>query len=364
MAAVQLMCARLGMVTGRGVAGVIRERFPRWVLLLACSLLIIANTINIGADLGGMAKAMEMMTGVTQYLWLPLFAGLIVSLLTWTRYKHIVRIFKWLTLVLLAYVGACFLSHPKWADVVKATFLPDIRIDSRYLSTFVAILGTTISPYLFFWQAAQEVEEEKAIGRDSLEARRGATTEELKTARRDVLTGMAYSNAIMYFIILTTGATLFAAGHRDIETAREAAEALRPLAGEGAYLLFGIGLIGTGILGVPVLAGSAAYAVAESMDWGGSLDDRPRLAPRFYAVVAVSVVLGLALCFMGFDAIKMLFWAAVINGALAPPLIAIVTLLSSDPRVMGERVNTRLVRWLGWLTTLVMTAATIAMLIW
>lgn len=363
MSAVQLMCARLGMVSGRGLAAVIRRRYPKWVLLVACLLLVVANTVNIGADLGGMAEATEMMTGVTRFAWLPVFAALIVVVLIYGNYRNIARVFKWLTLVLFAYVAAAFLARPDWGQVLRATFVPHIQWNSHYLATFVAILGTTISPYLFFWQAAQEVEEERKEGRRTVHQRRGATDGELRSARTDVMTGMAFSNLIMYFIILTTGATLFASGHRDISTARQAAEALRPLAGKGAYLLFALGLVGTGMLGVPVLAGSAAFATAEAMHWRGSLDDRPRVAKKFYAVLAVSVVLGLALNFFEVNAVEMLFYAAVVNGVLAPPLIVLVTMLTSDEKVMGKRVNSPLLKWLGWITAAVMTAATIAMVL-
>src|SRR5215208_2892930 len=265
MAAVQLMCARLGLVTGRGLAGVVRRRYPRWVLWGACALLVAANVVNIGADLGGMAEATELVTGVSSLVWTPLYAGLIVSLLFWSSYLHIVRVFKWLTLVLFAYVLTAFLSRPDWGSVLRSTFVPRVEWSSGYLATFVGILGTTISPYLFFWQAAQEVEEERARGR-----RARATREDLRQARTDVVTGMFFSNFIMYFIILTAGATLHAHGQTNIETAQQAAEALRPVAGGGAYWLFTLGLIGTGMLGVPVLAGSAAYAISEGGAWKGS----------------------------------------------------------------------------------------------
>ncbi len=363
MAAVQLMCARLGMVSGQGLASVTRVRYPRWILWGACVLLTVANTVNIGADLGGMAEVTEMISGVTRFVWLPLFAVLVVVLMIWSSYRHIARVFKWLTLVLFAYVIAAFLAHPDWSQVLKATFVPHIQLNSKYLATFVGILGTTISPYLFFWQAAQEVEEEKKAGRRTVQARRGATDDELRVARTDVLTGMALSNLVMYFIILTTGATLYATGQRDIETARQAAEALRPLAGNGAYLLFALGLVGTGMLGVPVLAGSAAYAVSEAMHWRGSLDAWPRLAPKFYAVLAAAVIVGLGLNYFKVNAVKMLFYAAVLNGILAPPLIVLVTLLTSDRKVMGDRVNPPLLSWLGWITAAVMTLATVAMFV-
>ena len=363
MAAVQLMCARLGLATGMGLAGVIRRRYPRWVLWGATLLLVVANTVNIGADLGGMAAVMEMMTGVRAFVWIPLFALLMVGLLLWSSYRQIARTFKWLTLTLLAYVGASFFAHPRWGQVAVATFLPRIEWNSRYFATFLGVLGTTISPYLFFWQAAEEVEEERAHGHRTVHTRRGATDAELDAARVDVVTGMAYSNAIMYFIILTTAATLHAAGHRDIATAREAAEALRPLAGRGAYLLFSLGLLGTGMLGVPVLAGSAAYTLAEAMHWRGSLEDRPRLAPKFYLVLAATIVIGVLLNYLHISAVKMLFWAAVLNGALAPPLVALITLLTSDRSVMDTRVSSPLLRWLGWMTCAVMTAATLGIFI-
>ena len=361
MASVQVMCARLGMVTGLGLAGVIRRRYSRWVLWGACSLLIVANVVNIGADLGGMADATEMVTGVNSLVWTPVYATLITSLLFWTSYRFIAKIFKWLTLVLFAYVITAFLARPDWHAVLHATFVPHVEWSSAYIATFVGILGTTISPYLFFWQAAQEVEEERKQGRQTVEDREGATDEELRQSRTDVMTGMFFSNLVMYFIILTTAATLHAHGKTTIDTAQQAAEALKPLAGNGAYLLFMFGLIGTGMLGVPVLAGAAAYAVAEARNWRGTLEDKPRLAKKFYAVVASSMILGLVLDYAGFNAVKMLFWSAVLNGVLAPPLIILVVLLTSSRRVMGDRVNPPLLKWLGWTTAVVMVVAAVAM---
>jgi Mn2+/Fe2+ NRAMP family transporter len=310
-----------------------------------------------------MGEAMEMITGIAGAIWLPFFALLIIVLLIWSRYRYIVKVFKWLTLVLFAYVITAFLAHPDWGAIARYTFIPHIEWNAAYLATFVGILGTTISPYLFFWQAAQEVEEERAKGRLTAFARRGATASELRAARTDVLTGMAFAGLIMYFIILTTGSTLFASGHRDITTARQAAEALRPLAGDMAYLLFTVGLVGTGMLGVPVLAGSAAYAVAEGMAWRASLDERPKVAIKFYGVLAVSVLAGLALTLAGVSAVRMLFLAAVVNGLLAPPLVIVVTLLTSDRKVMGDCVSSPTLRWLGWITAAVMIAAGVAMLV-
>lgn len=362
MTAVQLMCARLGMVTGRGLAGVIRQHYSRWILWGACALLVIANTINIAADLGGMAAAMEMITGTHAILWQPFFAVLIVVLIIWSSYRRIARIFKWLTLTLFAYIAAAFLARPSWPEVFRATFMPHLEWNASYMATLIAILGTTISPYLFFWQAAQEVEEERALGRNTVHARRGATDKELQTARRDVMTGMGFSNLVMYFIILTAGTTLYAAGQHNIATAQQAAEALRPLAGDAAYLLFTLGLVGTGMLAVPVLAGSAAYAIAEAKRWRGSLDDRPGSAAKFYAVLTVAVLLGSALNYFGFNAVQMLFWAAVVNGVLAPPLVVLVVLLTNNEKVMGKRVNPPLLKFLGWLTAVLMAGATVALL--
>jgi NRAMP (natural resistance-associated macrophage protein)-like metal ion transporter len=363
MAAVQLMCARLGLVTGRGLAGVVRRNYSRPVLWGACALLIVANVFNIGADLGGMAEATEMMTGIKSYYWTPVYTLLILSLLFYSSYKQIARIFKWLTLILFAYVVAAFLARPDWGAVLRATFIPRVEVSSAFLATFVGILGTTISPYLFFWQASQEVEDERAKGKVTVKQRQGATDDELRSARTDVLTGMFFSNLVMYFIILTTAATLHAHGKTHIDTARQAAEALRPLAGKGAYLLFTLGLIGTGMLAVPVLAGSAAYAVAEARGWRGSLEDRPHLSRKFYAVITVSMGLGLVLDFVGLNAVKMLFYSAVLNGVLAAPLVVLVVLLTGRPEVMGEHVSSRSLRYLGWATAVIMTAAAVGMFV-
>jgi NRAMP (natural resistance-associated macrophage protein)-like metal ion transporter len=364
MSAVQLMCARLGMVTGQGLASVIRIRYPHWVLWSACALVVIANVFNIGADLGGMADAMQMVTGIHSYYWTPFFTAVIVGLLFWTSYVWIAKIFKWLTLVLFAYVLTAFLAKPDWMAVLRFTLIPHVEWSRSYIAVLVGILGTTISPYLFFWQAAEEVEEERAQGKVTVAQRRGSTDAELRAARTDVLTGMLFSNVVMYFIILTTAATLHAHGMTDIATAREAAEALRPLAGKGAYWLFTLGLIGTGMLAVPVLAGSCAYAVAEGAMWEeASLGDRPDAARGFYAVIGVAMMVGLALDFAGLNAVKMLFWSAVLNGVLAPPLVVLVVMLTSDRRVMGKRVNSRSMRWLGWICAMVMGVAAVAMFV-
>lgn len=363
MAAVQLMCARLGLVTGRGLAGAIRVRYPKWVLWSSCLLLLVANVFNIAADLGGMGDAMRMITGVPAGYWCFAFAVVIVAMLFWTSYRLIARIFKWLTLVLFAYVMTAFLTRPDWASVLRATLLPHVEWTRAYVSILVGILGTTISPYLFFWQAAQEVEEARSLGHITLAKRRGATQEELVCARTDVFIGMFFSNLVMFFIILTTATTLHAHGVTNIETAQQAAEALRPLAGNGAYLLFTLGLIGTGMLAIPVLAGSCAYAIAEAARWGRpTLSRKPHLARRFYGVIAGALVVGLALDYAGLNAVKMLFWSAVVNGVLAPPLVILVVMLTSDPSVMGEHVNSPVLKFFGIVCAVVMSAAALALL--
>jgi NRAMP (natural resistance-associated macrophage protein)-like metal ion transporter len=363
MAAVQLMCARLGMVTGCGLASVIRTRYPRPILWLACSLVIVANIFNIGADLGGMADAMQMMSGIRAYYWTPIFSALIIVLLMWTSYGTMARVFKWLTLVLFAYVITAFLAHPHWPAVVRATFIPHVEWTKDYFAVLVGILGTTISPYLFFWQAAQEVEEDRERGKVTVAQRRGSTNLELRIAQKDVITGMLLSNLVMYFLILTTGATLHVHGVTQIETAKQAAEALLPLAGKGAYLLFTLGLVGTGMLAVPVLAGSSAYAIGEAAKWrSASLSAKPERARKFYAVIAIAIVVGLALDFARFNAVKMLFWSAILNGLLAPPLVVMVVLLTSDRKVMGSRANSRAMQALGWTCAAVMSTAAVALL--
>ncbi len=359
MVSIQIMCGRLGMVTGRGLSGVVRRRYSKWVLWGACLLLIVANVINIAADLGGMGDATQMLTGVSSLLWTPVYTVIIISFLFWSSYRQIARIFKWITLVLLAYVATAFFAGVDWRQAALATLLPHLQWSREYLSVVVGVLGTTISPYLFYWQASQEVEEERAQGKG---LRKGATDEDLRRLRVDVMTGMFASNFVMYFIILTTAATLHAHGIVKIDTAKQAAEALRPLAGQGAYLLFTLGLIGTGMLGVPVLAGSCAYAISEAAAWRGSLEKKPQGARKFYAVLAAAMTIGLVINYVGLDAVKMLFWSAVINGVLAPPLILLVLLLTGDRKVMGDRMGSRFERTLGWATFGIMTAAAVALM--
>jgi NRAMP (natural resistance-associated macrophage protein)-like metal ion transporter len=363
MVAVQLMCARVGQVSGQGLAGVLRSYYPRWMLWAACALLLAANTVNIGADMGAMGAVGQMLTGVPAAVLTPLFALLILALLVLASYRAMARVFKWLTLVLFAYVGAAFLARPHWGEVLRASVVPSLQGGRAELMMLVAILGTTISPYLFFWQADEEVEEEKALGRMRIADRRGASARAIRAARLDVLTGMTISELIAYFIILTTGATLHAAGQTQIATAEQAAQALRPIAGHAAALLFSLGIVGTGMLGVPVLAGSAALAIAEARGWPGGMNEKPYRAPRFYAVMALSLAAGMAMLAAGVPPIRMLVLSAVLNGILAPPLIFVVLLVSNDRRVMGEWRNRWALNLFGVLAGVVMAAAAAGLLL-
>jgi NRAMP (natural resistance-associated macrophage protein)-like metal ion transporter len=355
MIAVQLMCARIGLVARDGLASVLREFYPPWVLWFACLLVFVANTVNLGADLAGMGAAMALVTGAPAILFVPLFAALVLILLVFASYALMVRIFKWMTLTLFAYVVTAFLVHPHWGSVLRETVIPHFSLDRDTVLSIVAILGTTISPYLFFWQATQEAEDRAHHPRRSL--RRA-----LAVARDDTRAGMLTSNFIMYFIILTTGATLHTSGHTHIDTAAEAAAALQPLAGKGAGLLFAFGIVGTGLIGVPVLAGSAAYAVAEASRWRRGMDEKLRTAPRFYALIIVATALGVALDFAHLNAIRMLFWSAVINGLLAPPLIILILMIGNDRRVMRSETNGLALNIGGGAAALIMTTAAFALL--
>ncbi len=363
MAAIQLICARIGLVSGLGLAGAVRRHYPRPLLYGACLLLLVANVFNISADLAGMAEAAAMITGLPTLIFVPLFGVLVAWATIYASYRTLAGWLKWLTAVLFAYVVAAFLSRPDWSAILRATVVPGLQWDAAYIATLVGILGTTISPYLFFWQASQEVEEEKARGRRTLAQRRGATAHELRDAALDVNTGMFFSNLVMYFIILATASTLYRGGQRDIETARQAAEALRPVAGELAYLLFALGLVGTGLLAIPVLAGSGSFAVAEVLGWRAGLDLSPRRGRRFYLIFAGSIAGGIGLALVAVSPIRMLFYSAVLNGLLAPPLMLLVMLVANNRKIMGGRVNGFWLNLLGWAATGAMAAAAVALLL-
>ncbi|PZS02674.1 MAG: iron transporter [Candidatus Chloroheliales bacterium] len=363
MATVQLICAKVGMVSGMGLAGILRRHYPRLVLYPAILALVIANTINAGADIGAIAAAVNLLLPIPIVAMIVPIAAVILALQIWGSYRLIANIFKWLTLALFAYIGAAFFANPNLGDVLHGTFTPTFSFDSKFLATLVAILGTTISPYLFFWQASQEVEEEVSKGRESLSQRKGATDKELKYTGWDVNIGMLFSNLVMYFIILATAATLFTHGKKDIQSATDAAQALQPIAGDAAGLLLALGLIGSGLLAVPILTGSAAYAVAEMFGWKFGLDEKPGRAKQFYAVIAAATIIGMLINFIGINPIDALFWTAVINGFLAPPLLVVIMLVANNKKVMGKRVNGNGSNILGWITTAVMFAAAVALVV-
>jgi len=359
MAAVQFICAKIGMVSGMGLAGALRKHYPSWLVYSAISLLLIANTITAGVDIGAIAAAINLLIPIPTILLVPLIAVGIVALQVWGSYSFIVRTFKWLTLTLFAYIIAAFLAKPHWGEVLKATFIPTLRFDNQYMTTLLAILGTTITPYLFFWQASQEVEEELQMGRVTLAQREGASDKELKFAEIDIDVGMVFASLVFYFVILASAATLHTSGQTKIETAVEAAQALRPLSSGVASILFALGLIGSGVLAVPVLTSSSAYALCETFKWKSGLSEKLRGATRFYAIIAVSTLVGAIANFLKIPPVTALFWAAVINGILAPPLLVIIMLVSNNGKVMGARVNGLLTNFIGWATVAVMAAASL-----
>ncbi len=363
MAAVQSMCARIGMVTGTGLMAALKEKFPRPVLATACFALLAANTINIGADLAGMADAAELLSGISSHLWVSVFAILIGWATVQMRYAAVAAVLKWLALVLFAYVITAFKVGPQWSVVLHDTFLPTLPHNREALATLVAILGTTISPYLFFWQASQEVEEEKALGRHTLVARRGATDEDIKRRKIDVGVGTFFSNLAMFFIILTTALTLHRAGLTNLETSRDVAKALEPLAGRFATLLYTVGLLGVGTLAIPTLAGSAAYAFAELFGWRQGIDEHFRGAPAFYAVILLSLAAGVIMDFTNVNAVRALYWTAVLNGLLAPFLLVGILIAASDRTLMQGQPSSALGRVVVGITTVAMFAAGIGMFV-
>lgn len=363
MAVVQFLCAKIGMVSGMGLAGVLRKHYSRAVLYPAVFGLVVANTINAGADIGAIAAAINLLVPIPTVWMIVPIAITIVVLQIWGSYKLISRIFKWLTLALFAYIGAAILANPPWRAVLKATVIPHLSFGGRYLLTIVAILGTTISPYLFFWQSSQEVEEEIEMGRKTQSEREGATYAELRRAVWDTNIGMLFCNVVFYFVILAAASTLHVAGKTDIQSATDAAQALRPLAGNASSVLFALGLIGAGFLAVPVLTGASAYAVAETFGWECSLADKPSEAKQFYAVIAGSTMVGLVLNFLSINPMAALFWTAVINGLISPPLLVIIMLVSNNKAVMGDKVSGVGANIVGWAATAIMFAAAIGMVL-
>lgn len=363
MAAVQMMCARIGMVSGQGLTAAFKKKFPRSLVFVLITALLVVNTINVGADLAGMADAAGMLTHVTSHLWVFVMAVGISWATVRLRYYQIANTLKWLALVLFAYIISAFVVHPDWRVALHNTFIPELPRERKGWETLVAILGTTISPYLFFWQASQEVEEQKAAGRTTLAERKGATEDEIRSRKLDVGTGTFFSNLVMYFIILTTAFTLNRSGHTNIQTSKDAAIALLPLAGQMAAGLYTLGIIGVGLLAIPTLTGSAAYAFAELLNWKQGLDKRLRYARYFYLMILASTVAAVAMDFSTISPVKALYWTAVINGILAPFLLVGILIVASDTKVMIGQTSSNLGRTIVGVTTLAMFIAAIAMLL-
>jgi NRAMP (natural resistance-associated macrophage protein)-like metal ion transporter len=362
MIGIQIVSARIGRVTGHGLAANIREHFPRPMLYVIVSLLLVANTINIAADLGAMGSALQLIVGGRSEIYVVLFALISLTLQIFIPFPRYAPILKWLTLTLFAYVGTVFIVHVPLEEALAGTFLPKVAFTRDYILTLVAVLGTTISPYLFFWQASQEVEEQRATdGDEPLKMAPEQARAHFQRIKVDTYIGMIFSNLIAFCIMLTTAVTLHVAGVTDIQSSAQAAEALRPLAGDYAFLLFACGIIGTGLLAVPVLAGSAAYAVAESFRWPIGLGLTLAEARGFYVILSAATLLGALIDFSGIDSIKALLWAAVVNGVISVPIMAVTMLLGAKADVMGPFVIRRRLKVLGWLATLVMAAAVAVM---
>ena len=363
MSGIQMVSARLGCLSGRGLAANIKAQYPRSVLFSIVGLLLLANTINIAADIAAMGEALRLLLGGSSHVYSVTFGLLCLILQVFIPYQRYVRYLKWLTLALLAYVAVVFTIHVPWVEVAQRIVWPRLALTRDSVMMIVAVFGTTISPYLFFWQAAQEMEDLRSTREAGETITFAVARRHLRRIKWDTYIGMGFSNLVAFFIILSAAATLNRAGITDIQTSSQAAEALRPLAGDFAFLLFSLGIIGTGMLAVPVLAGSAAYAVVECFDWGSGLDKKLHEAKEFYGIIALATAGGVLLNFTPIDPIKALLWSAVINGVIALPIMVVMMLLGSNERVMGQFVIGRRLRWLGWLATVIMAIAVVAMFV-
>ena len=362
MIAVQEACARIGMVTGTGLIAAMRSVMPVWVLRSLVLLVVAANTLNIAADVAGMSASAELVTRVPASVWAVGFGTVLIVVEIFASYKLFASIVKWLCLTLLSYVASVVVVGVNWGEALRHTFIPEIHFNKMWMATFVGFLGTTITPYLFVWQAALEVEEERALGRTTVAQRRGATRREINDSRADVVTGMFYSNLVAWFIVLISATTLFTQ-HITINTVEDAAHALRPLAGPWAEVLFAAGVIGAGLLAVPVLAGSSAFTLAEAFDWTGNLDAKPRSAIPFYAVIAVGIALGVTADLFRLDAVWALFWSAIVNGFVAIPLLIGVLLTANSTALMGQWINGNVSRCALVITIILMTIAAIGVVV-
>lgn len=363
MFAVVYLSSKLGQVTGKGLFGVIRDHYPRWILYAALTGVMIGNTIEAAADIGGMAAAIGVLAP-GQGKWLVIATTLaILCLQLWGSYQLIRGIFRWMALILLTYVGAAVLAKPDWREVLKGTLVPTLRLDREFLSLLVAIIGTTLSAYLVTWQSNEEVEEKVAAGQTRLSERRGASEEELARSRRDVLFGMFFSSIILYFIMLATASTLHKTGVTDIENAAQAALALRPMAGRAAGILFAVGVVGVGFLAVPIMTTGAAYDLCQTLGWKNGLGLKPAQAKKFYGSIVVFTAIAMGMNFLGFNPMKALVWAGIVQGFSTPPLMLMILLMTRSRQIMGDRVNGRAMNLLGWVTVTAIFAASAGLVV-
>jgi NRAMP (natural resistance-associated macrophage protein)-like metal ion transporter len=351
------LSSKLGQVTGKGLFHVIKEHYPGWILWPTLIAVLIGNTIEAAADLGGMAAALNFLIPLPIH-WIVIgVAFSILCVQIWGSYQFIRNTFRWLALVLFAYIGSALLAKPDWWEVLRGTFIPSIEFSREFLSILVAIIGTTLSAYIYTWQSNVEVEEEIAQGRRTLKQREGATPDELRRSRIDIAIGMLFSNLIMYFIILSTGATLHKAGEKNIETAAQAAEALRPIAGDAAGLLFTVGVIGVGLLAVPIMTTGAAYDLCQVLGWKSSLHSKPRDAGKFYGLIVAFTIIAVAMNFLGFNPMKALVYSGIVQGVSSPPLLLFILLMTANRTIMGDKINSAPLNVLGWITALAILSA-------
>jgi len=362
MYAVVYLSAKLGQVTGKGLFAAIRDHYSRRVLWITLIGVLIGNTFEAAADLGGMAAALQLVLPWPFELLVTIIGAGIFALQWWGSYETIRNVFRFLALMLLSYVAAAILARPDWTSVIRGTLVPSLRFDREFLSLLVAIIGTSLSAYLYTWQSNQEVEEQIAMGRTRLRDRMGATRRELRESSRDILMGMVFSNGVMYFIMLSTAATLYAANKTDVQTAAEAARSLEPLAGRAAGLLFTLGVIGVGFLAIPVMTTGAAYDLSQSMGWRNSLGAKPHEAGKFYGVIAGVTAVAIALNFIGLNPMKVLVWSGIVQGFSPPPLMLLILRMTNNRRIMGNRTNTLAMNILGWVTTVTIFAASAALI--
>lgn len=360
MVAIQEMSARIGALSGCGLAGNIKRHYPAWLLILVASVIVLANVFNVGANIYGMAGAVNLLIPIPEQVLAVLLSVLILWMTIRLRYKQIVNVFKWLAMMLFAYVLAAFFIQPDWFQILKNTLIPNIHMDRQFLVILFAVVGTTLSPYLYFWQASEEAEEvRQAHPLIRVCKFRAVRKGELQRIEWDTKFGMFFSNLISFFIVILAAATLYGSVHANVETLEQAAKALHPIAGEYAYILFSVGLIGSGLLAIPILAGSAAYVLAELFNWRGSLDDSYSKAREFYIVFTLAMIAGLAIPFVGITPVQALFWTAVLNGLIAPLLILVIIHMANNKNIVGPNVSHPVMNWLAHAAFLIMTAGAI-----